>query len=120
MPEHISRYYEQLEDLESHSLLTVEKNPSLKIEWGSNRVLTENDLDRVAVSFSALPDPDKRDQHGPFNYYAGGLTFLSLNDIHWQCERNIVGIFFHCLKSMMEQRGECGAEVKMTVPLELF
>jgi hypothetical protein len=86
VPEQISRYYESLKDLETNRELAVERSPSLKINWGENRVLTEQDLRQVALCFVALPGPGRRDQHAAYNYYIGGLTFLSLNDIHWQCE----------------------------------
>jgi hypothetical protein len=55
MPEQISRYYESLEDLEKHAKVGLERSPSLKVDWGGNRVLTDEDLDRVAACFTALP-----------------------------------------------------------------
>jgi AbiV family abortive infection protein len=106
MPEQISRYYESLQDLERNAEVGLERSPSLKIDWGGNRVLTAEDLDRVAACFTALPGPHERDQHAAYNYYIGGVTFLSLNDIHWQCEIQVVGNFFSCLKAMMEEAGE--------------
>lgn len=106
MPEQISRYYESLQDLEKGVAMGVERNPALKIDWGANRVLTEEDLDRVAVCFTSLPGPHERDQHTAYNHYIGGLTFLSLNDIHWQCESTVFGNFFECLKAMMEESGD--------------
>lgn len=105
LPEQMSRYYESIEDLETHRQLAVERSPSLKIDWGENRVLTEQDLAQVASCFVALPGPDRRDQHAAYNYYIGGLTFLSLNDIHWQCEGQAFGNFFECLRAMMEESG---------------
>ncbi len=106
MPEQISRYYERLEDLENGAGVGLDRNPSLKIDWGANRVLTEEDLDRVAVCFTALPGPNEREQHAAYNYYIGGLTFLSLNDIHWQCEDQAFGNFFESLKAMMLKTGD--------------
>jgi AbiV family abortive infection protein len=106
MPEQISRYYESIEDLETHRELVVERNPSLKIDWGKNRVLTEQDLANVVSCFVSLPGPDRRDQHAAYNFYIGGLTFLSLNDIHWQCEGQAFGNFFECLRAMMEESGD--------------
>jgi hypothetical protein len=106
LPEQISRYYDSLEDLETRRKFTLERSPSLKIDWGENRVLTEEDLGRVAACFVALPGPDRRDQHAAYNYYIGGLTFLSLNDIHWQCEGQAFGNFFESLRAMMEESGD--------------
>ena len=106
LPEQISRFYESIEDLDKRMKIFVERSPALKIDWGPNRVLTEEDLHRVALCMAALPGPHKRDQHKAYNYYIGGLTFLSLNDIHWQCESTVFGNFLECLKAMMEEEGD--------------
>jgi len=106
MPEQISRYYDSLHDLENNMEVGVERSPALKVDWGQNRVLTAEDLDRVAACFTALPGPHERDQHTAFNHYIGGLTFLSLNDIHWQCESTVFGNFFECLKALMAETGD--------------
>jgi hypothetical protein len=97
MPEQICRCYETIEDVEAHKELGLEGSPSLKIDWGENRVLTEEDLGRVALAFAALPGPNRRDQHGAYNFHIGGTTFLSLNDVHWQCEIQAFGNFFESL-----------------------
>jgi hypothetical protein len=81
----------------------VERSPALKLDWGQNRVLTAEDLDRVGACFTALPGPHKCDQHTAFNHYIGGLTFLSLNDIHWQCESMVFGNFSERLKALMAE-----------------
>jgi hypothetical protein len=39
-------------------------------------------------------------------FYIGGLTFLSLNDVHWQCEVQAFGNFFECLRAMMQEKGD--------------
>lgn len=106
LPEQISRFYESIEDLYKKMKIFVERSPALKVDWGANRVLTEEDLRRVALCMAALPGPHQRDQHKAYNYYVGGLTFLSLNDIHWQCESTVFGNFLECLKAMMEEEGD--------------
>lgn len=40
------------------------------------------------------------------NHYIDGLTFLSLNDVHWQCEIQAFANFFECLRAMMEENGD--------------
>ena len=111
MPEHVSRYYESLEDLDNPKMkLTLERKPSLKIDWGANRVLSESDLGNIAMCLAALPSPAKRDQHAAYNYYIGGITFLSLNDVHWQCELQAYGNFHESLKAMMKDSGEWNDE----------
>jgi AbiV family abortive infection protein len=105
MPEQIDKFYEKLEDLESGPMV-LRRNPVLKVDWGENRVLSEEDLSLVMSCFVALPGIDLRDQHGAYNHYIGGVTFLSLNDIHWQCESSIYKNFHECLKAMMKEGGD--------------
>lgn len=106
MPEQIDKYYERIDDLENGHQLELKRNPSLKIDWGANRVLTAEDLALVSQCLIALPGPGNVERHTPYNYYIGGITFLSLNDIHWQCEINIFRNFFECLRSLMKESGE--------------
>lgn len=111
LPEQISRFYESIEDLEQKNMkVFVERSPALNIDWGPSRVLTEEDLHRVAVCMTLLPGPHQRDKHKAYNYYVGGLTFLSLNDIHWQCESTAFGNFMESLKAMMEEAGDLKPE----------
>jgi hypothetical protein len=61
----LSRYYESLEDLDTKMQMSVERWPSLEIDWGANRVLTEEDLGRVAMCLAALPTQGEREKsHG--------------------------------------------------------
>lgn len=120
LPEQISRYYESIEDLEKKMRIFVERSPALTMDWGENRVLTEGDLQRVAECMAALPGPDQRDRHKAYNYYTGGLTFLSLNDIHWQCESNVFGNFLECLKAMMEEAGDWKPETSFSEAMLRF
>jgi hypothetical protein len=106
MPEQISRYYESLRDLEKNMEVGLERSPALTVDWGPNRVLTAQDLDRVAACFTTLSAPHERDQHTAYDHYIGGLTFLSLNDIHWQCESTVFANFFECLKALMTENGD--------------
>lgn len=106
MPEDIDSYYENVEDLENKAKLDLRRTPSLKVDWGGNRVLSERELALVSACFISLPRPENRDQHKPYSYYIAGLTFLSLNDVHWQCEVQAFGNFFKSLKAMMEELGE--------------
>ena len=93
-------YYEEIEDLEKKLNVRVARSPSLRVDWGQNRVLTEEDLARTSAAFLALPSANDTQAHGPYNFYIGGLTFLSLNDLHWQCESTVFGNFFECMKGM--------------------
>jgi AbiV family abortive infection protein len=109
-PEQVDRYYTRIDDLENGMEMAITRSPSLKIDWGENRVLTEEDLNRVKACFLALPDPDEREKQPAFGFYIGGITFLSLNDIHWQCEGQAFGNFFECLRAMMREYGDWGLD----------
>ena len=106
MPDQISKYYETIQDVQTKHLVSVEaRTPMLKIDWGTNRVLTENDLNLVTQCFVALPRSEEADKHEPYGYYLSGINFLSLNDVHWQCESIAFGNFFQSLRGMMKQSG---------------
>lgn len=120
LPEQISRYYETLEDLEKKRSFAIERNPSLKIDWGPNRTLTAEELSRVAMCLAALPRPNERDKHAPYNHYIGGITFLSLNDVHWQCELQAYGAFHESLKAMMRDAGAWDGDQAFEIPFTRF
>ncbi|WP_440642024.1 AbiV family abortive infection protein [Bradyrhizobium sp. PUT101] len=103
MPEQINRYYETIRDLENGQDLRLERQPSLKIDWGENRALTEDDLGRAAMAFAALTKIRQSGAQNSLDFYIGGLTFLSLNDVHWQCEVQSFGNFFQSLRAMMAE-----------------
>lgn len=102
----VEQFYEKITDLENKSEIRVERTPSLKIDWGGNRVLTDEDLWRAVQCFAALPRPNEIERQEPFGYYIGGLTFLGINDIHWQCEHHIFGNFYKSMQAMMVANGD--------------
>ncbi len=120
LPHQISRYYEHIDDIQQKARLKIERSPILKIDWGENRILTEVDLNVVAQVFVSLPPPDKQEEHAPYNFYIGGLTFLSLNDIHWQCEVQAFGNFLESLKAMMRSRGKWWENEEFVVRFTAF
>jgi hypothetical protein len=69
---------------------------------------------------AALPTPPDDDRIKPFNFYVGGLTFLALNDVHWQCEANAFGNFHECLKWMMRLCGDWDENTPETVAYATF
>jgi len=105
LPEQVSKFYETMEDVQTHHRLAIERQPVLKMDWGQNRVLTKNDLGLVSQCMVALPQPEERDKQEPYGYYLSGINFLSVNDVHWQCEGIAFGNFFQSLRGMMRQSG---------------
>lgn len=102
LPEDIDSYYESVEDAESKARIEIKRNPSLRVDWGTNRVLSEEDMNRTALCLASFPPPSQPEKHRPFDHYIAGLTFLSLNDVHWQCEVQAFGNFFESLRLLME------------------
>lgn len=106
LPVDVDAFYEAIEDVQHKRGVKLTRSPSLKIDWGENRILAEEDMDRVIAAMAALPTGPGNPEEKPFGFYIGGLTFLALNDVHWQCESNIFGNFYESLKWMMERCGD--------------
>jgi AbiV family abortive infection protein len=106
MPQHVDRWFESLRDLETGQELSIARKPSLVIDWGANRVLTEQDLLRAISVFASLTPREPDGKQGSLDFYIGGLTFLALNDVHWQCEIQSFGNFFESLRHMMKKYGD--------------
>lgn len=106
IPRQVSRYYESIDDVINGGKVALERQPSLKPDWGENRVLTTQDLDNTISTFVCLPTPADNERHIPYNFYFGGLIFLSVNDVHWQCEATILGNFLSSHRAMMSTLGD--------------
>lgn len=104
-PQYVDTYYENIQDLERKARFKLTRTPSLKIDWGSNRVFSESDVDNVIACLVSMGIPIKNELITIFNYYMGGLNFLSLNDVHWQCEAQAFIYFYRSLKEMMNAFG---------------
>jgi AbiV family abortive infection protein len=105
LPRQISRYYERIEDLENSAELKLERSPILKIGWGSNLVLDEEALRQAMTCMIVVMHFVGSESWPAIEFYLGGLTFTSLNEIHWQCELQAYGNFHQSLKAMMKTYG---------------
>jgi hypothetical protein len=83
-------------------------------------VLTASDLGLVSQCFLALPQLEETEQQEPYGYYLSGINFLSLNDVHWQCEGIAFGNFFQSLRGMMKQSGYWKPEMPFVPTLVRF
>jgi len=108
IPEQISRFYENIRDIEANMDLVVERSPRLKLDWKKDALL-EQDLKNTALCFSMLPKADEKQKHEPFDNYLTGLAFLSKNDIHLQFEANAYDSFSKSLTSGMRTYGDLDA-----------
>lgn len=105
LPEQISKFYDEIEDLENRANVLIERNPRLKITWG-NQVLTAQVLNRVALCLAKLPNPQQTQLHKPFDHYLTGLGFLSKTDVHIQFEPHAFVNLYNALKLGMLQYGD--------------
>jgi AbiV family abortive infection protein len=97
MPESVSRFYEELIDLEAGERFAVERTPALRIDWGHG-ALTDQTLNQISLCFAALSTfADEGEQH-PFDHYLTGLAFLAKTDVTIQFEANAFEHFYLALK----------------------
>jgi AbiV family abortive infection protein len=97
LPEFVSRYYEELTDLESQASLLVERNPRLVISWG-NLALKEPVLSSVGLIFAHVSRLDQSQREAYGRYYRA-LSLLAKNDIFLQFERNVIVEFYEAFRS---------------------
>jgi AbiV family abortive infection protein len=101
LPKYVDKFYcEKIFDIENKHSIDLLRSPSLSVDWGK-RVISENDIMNVAVSFSCIPEagaPHIR----IFDYYYGGLTFLGMNDINYQCEDTAFANFYLAIKEAVK------------------
>ena len=119
IPEQISRFYEDLRDLDENAHLAIERQPILKLEH-KRGALNEQDINNTALCFGMLPGPNDVKKHKPFDLYLTGLGFLSKNDIHLQFELNAYDCFYRSLKSGMEVFGDWDAAKPFEDAFEAF
>jgi AbiV family abortive infection protein len=120
VPEHISRFYESIKDLESNMDVRVERSPVLKLDW-QHAALSERDLRETALCLGMLGHRQNDDvQNRIYGHYIQGLSFLSKNDIHLQFESNAYDCFYKCLKYAMQCHGDWDGQSAFPGILEQF
>ena len=119
LPEHVSRYYERLTDLDAGRQFVLERSPALQVEWGHHTV-SQSVLTNVAMCFQALPRGDEVGRHEPFNHYLTGLAFLAKTDVFLQFEANAFEQFYRALSSAMKIYGDWDGAASFPATLEEF
>ena len=98
LPKLTDKFYEKIVDLEENAEIGLKRSPSLEFDWGG-RAISDNDLANAAMCFAFFPKQGDQNAMEPFNAYIGGLTFLGINDLNWQCEIEAFDNFWKCFKS---------------------
>ncbi len=98
MPEHVSRFYTSLHDLETHDRLGVERSPRLVIDW-KREPLSEADMHNVRKAFLFLVRMKSVAEQQVVEDYLRGVTLLAKSDIFLQFELNIFECFYGVVKT---------------------
>jgi len=105
VPRQVDRYYDRIDDLENGMEVKAILKTALKIDWGQRLVLDEGALRQSMIEMIVVTRLFGTPTWVAVEYYLGGLTFLSLNEIHWPCETQALGNFLLCLKTAMRTYG---------------
>ena len=104
LPEHVDRYYESIDDLETKTQVVAERRPAVKIDWRSGP-LDENTLNDVALCLAMLPTGPDKAQRLPYQPYLNGLAILARSDIHFHAEGSAYSQFFTALREAFRLSG---------------
>jgi len=104
LPTFVSRFYEEIVDLEVESRLQIEGNLRLVVSWG-HQALKEPQLNNVAVVFGhvARLAPNQRIA---YDRYFRGLSLLAKNDMFCQFEERILVEFSESFRAGLEAYGD--------------
>jgi len=104
MPQHVSRFYEEIRDLEHDADIVAERVPVLRLDWG-NLVLSQTELEHVALCFGALARLRSSGFAPAVNHYRMALSLIAKNDIFLPFEVNAFQQFYFALREAMRASG---------------
>ena len=99
-------WFEKIEDLDNKDMEVKVDRPERKIDWGENRALKPEDMQRVKLAFISLPAPLQTVHPGAMDAYVSGLMYLAASDVHIPMEMQAFGHFLQALRFMMRDNGE--------------
>lgn len=107
VPIDISRYYEEIWDLEKNAGVRVEPDKRLALNWKELRwVLGSVELIITSLVFQYITNQWIEHKMEALDTYANGLSLFAKNDIHLRLELNAFEQFFKSLKKAMETSGD--------------
>jgi len=104
LPSFVSKFYEQILDIESKARVFVERTPKLEIAWPP-QALKEQQLSMVSMVLAHLIHLDAK-QLSAYARYFQSLGMVAKNDIFGQLEHIIVVGFYEALRSAMSSYGD--------------
>ena len=106
VPIDISKYYEEIFDMETNTGVGVELNPRLALNWKEARlVLGNTELSITGLVFSYITYLWLNKSYEAINLYITGLSLLAKNDVHLRLELNSFEQFYLSLKKALELNG---------------
>jgi AbiV family abortive infection protein len=119
LPVFVSKYCEEIVDLENKVNLVVERNPPLSISWGY-QALREPDLNSVGLILAHLVRVTP-DQKQAYDQYFRALALVAKSDLFGQFEPMILVQFYDAFRSGLKAYGDWdGAPETFEVATELL
>jgi len=97
---HKTRFFDKIQGLENKCEVGLDRMDT-QVFTGPPPAINEVNMNVLKACFVALPHPTEQDRAPAYNFYFGGLMFLSLSDVHWRCEGQAFGNFLQSLKLMV-------------------
>lgn len=116
----VSRFYDELRDLETGDEVALDRSPPLAIDWGRNQVLDERAIDRVLLFFAMLPSDDDHPANEAFAHYLRGLALVAKTDVHLQFDPNVFQEFYLALRKGMRAYGDWDGDEPFAPVFEEF
>jgi AbiV family abortive infection protein len=104
MPTFVSKYYEEIVDIENNASILLERSPQLLISWG-HLALKESQLSNVGSVLAHLIGRTPTQMH-PYDRYFRALGLLAKNDIFGQFECMVMIEFYEAFKAGLIAYGD--------------
>ncbi|MDE1924684.1 MAG: AbiV family abortive infection protein [Patescibacteria group bacterium] len=106
VPVDISRFYDEIWDLESNAGVRLELNPRLQLDWKSMRlVLGSTELSLTGLVFQYISHLWMEKHAEAIDLYVSGISLLAKNDVHLRLELNAFEQFYKALKTALQMNG---------------
>jgi AbiV family abortive infection protein len=119
IPQHVSRFYEEIRDLEQDAEVVAERVPTLRLDWG-NLVLSQTELEHVVLCFGALVRLRSSAAAPALNHYRVAISLLAKSDIFLPFEVNVFQEFYLALKEAMRAFGGWDGVTPYTEALDTY
>ncbi len=107
IPKDISKYYEEVVDLERNMGITIAPGKQLAVNWQEARlVLTKNDLGNASLMMYFIAKSRGTEMQKALDNYCLGLAFTAKNDIHLRFEPNAFDAFYNAFKKAFSATGD--------------